>query len=701
MKPKKSPAVWNNIMLLWSLACLVVFAYFPGAISQIHGISLRDAQTLAGSISRIDVLAFIFDTVKSFLGTAFYGIACLSFGTRLAVLFKWNKGEPDCNPTAGAFLPVCFLAGNAVFSILFLSAASLFSLTRTHSIVIMSLGFISGLGQFNQFAFSAVRRITPREKAIVIFSAAILLAALWQASARISYDASSIYFSNAKLSALENHSRYFLDGTFIASISQATITYSALIQVFGEQSARMSSWLAGAATIYLGVELARLAGASRLARYVFPALVLTSTAFVDLLGDGKVDLFGSAYALASIYWFVRAGGATQNLNRTAYILSGCLAGFACILRPNHVFLLGLYFLTYALQQWQAREYSLRQLARHVGWMLLGTLGLALFHLAINKILLGSPIAFWSVITKINPAEGPWDYDPDAIWAQRMLYPLVVTFKNSGASLGNISPLIVSFLPFLALSAIRKRCLPSRISARILSTTVVTLASWVFLFFTVVEVRYVLFLWIILFIPIAEILAGILESPSAILRWTSFTYTAFLMSFILIRSVYISVSTYSPVDSAGNPRCFDSVLCNQVESVNAVAGPGERVLVLSPFRYYLRTDLFTCSTRPNEYEFLREIIVTSPEEFWIEVYRSGYRYILYDSEYAIRYLGFKTIPSPVGASDWLQLETLFNSPDGLHIAYELEVANAPTQVRIRCEQSPPNNWTLQTPRAPNP
>lgn len=199
-------------------------------------------------------------------------------------------------------------------------------------------------------------------------------------------------------------------------------------------------------------------------------------------------------------------------------------------------------------------------------MMLGVSGLVMYHLLINKIILGSLFAFWTVVTDINPTDGPWDFNPTTIWIYRLLYPLVVTFKNSGASLGNITPLVIIFLPALSITKIRKRLAIQRKAFQVYLAAGTVLLLWVVFFFTVVEARYVIFFWIILFIPVAEIIAGLFESESVLLRGTAVSWTVVLMSFILIRSIFISISTYSPLDAQGNPRCFDSVLCKEFAAI---------------------------------------------------------------------------------------------------------------------------------------
>ncbi|MFT3894637.1 MAG: hypothetical protein QM730_23660 [Anaerolineales bacterium] len=221
------------------------------------------------------------------------------------------------------------------------------------------------------------------------------------------------------------------------------------------------------------------------------------------------------------------------------------------------------------------------------------------------------------MTNINPMDGPWDFNPERIWIYRLLYPLVVTFKNNGASLGNLTPLTLVFIPILLVKDIRKRIAISRNAAQVAFAAGIALFSWITLSFTVVEVRYVLFLWFILFILVAEIIAAVTATGIASLTIMATMSTILLMGFIFIRSAFISISTYSPLDANGNPQCSDAAICGHITPINQIAKQGERVLMLSAYRYYLRTDLFACSTKNDEYTILQNLSTQNMDKFWLE------------------------------------------------------------------------------------
>jgi hypothetical protein len=324
------------------------------------------------------------------------------------------------------------------------------------------------------------------------------------------------------------------------------------------------------------------------------------------------------------------------------------------------------------------------------WIGMGVLGLGFYHLFANWMILGDPLHFVANASKVNPSSGPWEFDPDQILVIRLLYPFVATYYNSPQTLGNISPIFLAFLPAFFFRDIRKTIKISKQLSILCVISLITLYLWIFLFFTVYEIRYVLFLWIILFIPLAEITASALKDKELLFRNLLNVLVIILLTFNVVRTVYISLDTYSPIDEQGNPQCF----CNSIPPINNAAAPGDRVLTLSAFRYYLRTDLFACSTKHEEYQALRNAAKTGTESFWREVHRQGYEYLSFEIEYTTKHLQLGIIPSPENAPDWLELQPIYTSPGGAHIAYRMEIKNSPSETTAECKSNTSGIWEVQ-------
>ena len=697
------PKMGQMFFLIWAILCILFFVLFPGRESYVQWSNLGEWQLLSAKLERWAPLRDAISFFWSLAGMLLFSLACISLGSSIAkALGVSNISRPQTLLQGLALLATEFLLGNGLFSLVFLTLSSLYQLTAAYVILLLVLGALVGAGAMKrnlQEVFSAAASTVGRFQGTwwnicsLSLAAGILCFSLLNSTARISYDATAIYFSDAKLTALDKQIDFFVDDNFIVSAFHTSIQYTALIQVFGDQSARMSSWFFAAVFIILSIALAEKMGIAGPSKIILLALLLTSTSFVDLFGDGKVDIQSSAPAIAAVYWMV-IDGQRKTLSRPILLLIGLLGGLAFIARPFNVFLVGLFVGIFYFQRTFLRKgfepLNYRSFLNSVLFIGAGAMGLGIYHLFGNWMIHGDPLAFLLTLARIDASAGPWDYNPDQILVIRLLYPFIATFYNSPMTLGNISPLFVAFLPAALIPEIRKRVLWTSQLSALTAIAVVTLLLWIFLFFTVYELRYVLFLWAILFIPVAEIIAATLESDNQLLQNTAGALIVTLMAFMLLRTLYIPLDTYSPVDEAGNPQCF----CESLTPINETAAPGERVLTLSAHRYYLRTDLFACSTQHEEYGSLREAAQVSPESFWLEVYRQGYRYIAFEEEYTTRHLQMGIIPGPENAPDWLELQPLYAHPEGSHMAYRINIENPPTNTEATCKMNDSGIWEVQ-------
>lgn len=643
-------------------------------------------------------MQFSLDLLVAFTGLIFFSLAATSLGLSLMWVSKLNKtlSLPPSLPT----LATCFLVGHGILSLIFYTLAGLYKITSPITGLILLAALLSGIKELI-IAIKAIFRL-PRlenrqEQILCWVSVLIAFSTLLLTSARISYDSSAIYFSDAKITAYTGQIDFFTNDTFVASVFQTAIQFTVMIQTFGDQSARMLSWVFGLVIIIISLALGKEVGLSKIARLFLLVLLLTSTSFVDLFGDGKVDLMSTAPAIAAIYW-VAIQNKAKSANRSILVLIGFLAGLAIVGRPFNIFTMGLFFALYFLQDnFLHNKLSLAGLLnffKSMAWIGIGAIGLGVFHLFANWMLFGSPLAFVSSLSNINPSSGPWDFDPKQMLMLRLFYPLAVTFRNTPQSLGNISPLAMAFLPTLLLGNVRKRLNLSRELIKLAGIGLITLLAWIFTFFTVVEIRYVFFLWILLFLPIAEIISRVLESVDRLFQGTSFTLIILLSGFIAFRAIFISLDSYSPVDHQGNAKCSDFLLCDYLTSINKAAQPGDRVLTLSAYRYYLRSDLFACSTKHKEYELLQESSTQSTNSFWEEVYRQGYSYLVYENDYASRHLMFGFMPGPENTPDWIQLERIDTSNSNLVAAYKIYYNRPPVARLNSCQLNDQGIWAVQ-------
>lgn len=700
MRQKNLNTVFQNSLLIaWCILCVVLFILFPGRANYMQWVSIENPFHFIESLAGIPISFYLFEFIRSLGGVVIFTVCSTALG-----MFITKSGN-IFQPTSEEFylkiakITTQFLIGQSVFSLIFLACATLSRLTPVLIAATLLLGFLLGFRQITSTTTNPVSqgKFNGTAKLIFVLSAIVIAVTVLQSSSRISYDSTAIYFSDAKLTAITQRASYFTDDTFVASVLQSTIQYAAIMQVFGEQSARMFSWICGVVIAIFSLALGKRMGLSNNALVILLALVSSSTAFLDLMGDGKVDLISSTFAISAVYWMnVEIKG--NKPDRCLLLLIGYLTGFACITRPFNVFLMGILVVFFYLQNtFKEKNFNsarFKLFASVLTWVGIGAIGPGIYHIILNWALLGNPIAFVSSVSRINPSAGPWDFDPNTIFLARLFYPLVVTFKNNPQSLGNISPLFIAFLPAIGMKRIRNNLVFSKEFKQLLFASIFTLVLWIISFFTIVEIRYVFFLWLILYMPVAEITAMIWTDENRLVRNTVSGLVITTLSFMLLRSINISFSGYSYIDNAGAPQCSDTPFCEYLKPINEQANQGDRVLTLGAYRYYLRPDLFTCSTNHSEYAALHDLSYKNMDAFWLEVYRLGYKFIAYEKDYTVRHLQFGAIPGPQNTPQWIILKPLYDKFPSELMVYQIQVKNPPIESEVFCKRGLEKIWVVK-------
>jgi hypothetical protein len=546
-----------------------------------------------------------------------------------------------------------------------------------------------------QVSLETVRSTAKFDRFLFWVSIVILVLTLLYSSARLSYDAVGMYFSDAKIIAMTNRIQFFSDIYVVGSLHTG-IQYAAIIQVFGDQAARMYSWIGGLIILVFTLAIGEKVGLSKKALLLWQIMILTSTVFIDLMGDGKIDLQTSAPIFGAIYWMLV--NKRSKSQRWLYFLIGILAGFSIISRLFNAFLLfvfvGLFYFWQMYSQRKNGKWDISLFLEPAFGIGAGVFLLIGIHLIANQIIMGDALTPLKTLSRVNSSVWHYSYDTKNMWIYRLLYPFVVTFINSPQSGGNISPIFVAFVPFLFWASVRKKIKFSEDLILISVIAVITLILWLALVYMIVEIRYVLFLWVILFLPVSIILEKALQMEDRVLTNVLNLFLAVLLLFIMVRVLFISISTYSPVDDSNSPQCYDSTLCEYIRPINQVASDGERVLALNAYRYYMRPDLFACSSKADEYILLQKASLDGANEFWEEVFREGYQYVVYEENFAKIHMLINLTLNPDETPSWLTLEPISGISGEDHVVYRLIAENPPFVPEKICKEISPGLWLVE-------
>jgi len=679
-------------LLAWLLVTILLYI-LVSRVSYLQLFFLSSPALFFTHLARLALFPWLFDLLRAFSGLMFFAFSVIALGLRL-LPHRLHAVE---SPLARGSL--AFLLGELIFSFFFLTVIRLWQMPLWLTAAIMVLSLLIGLPALWRFLRSLPCQVVPvdlprPDRFIFLLTLVVFSLGLTLSSARLGYDAAAEYFSHAKIMAVTYQPVFLYPSDFfVVSSFHPGILFTAQIQLFGDQSARMLPWLNGAAILILLWTLGERLGLTDRARLYALLLMITSTAFLDLLGDGKVELISTAPIAVALWWMIDS---LQNPSPGRFLLIGSLLGFAIIARPYNIFLVPVFTIFfYLLQAWPVvRKDGLKaawNFTRPVFWMFPPLLAMGAFHLWQNDLWLGSPFAPLTYARDLDIRDWQWQFDPAALNTLRLLYPLTVTFMNTPQSLGNISPLFVGILPFLLLKNVRARFNLSAGLRSLLLPALVTLALWLSLFFTVVEIRYVFFLWILLFLFGGQVLEAVFNALDASYRAILRVALAGLMVFMMIRTLLVSFVTYSPIDANGQAHCYDISFCTFLDPLNQSAAEGERVFVLNAYRYYLRPDLFACSSQAQEYAPLQALAKENSGQFWVELYRQGFRYVTYEKGFAKFHSHFGTIPPPDSAPEWLKITVISSTKN--EKVYELYPLNPPVAPLTTCLKTEKGFWKI--------
>jgi len=694
-------------LLSWELLCLALFVYGVGQRSGVHLVSIESLNWVDLQSANIHFGAFFAALLQSFLGITVFSLSLVGYGIAFWVLAGW-KEIPTQN--IGEVTVTAFAVGQSIVS--FLTLMPLVFIQQflwLYNFVIVGSGliflFISIVLNRHKILTWMVNLLSVFRISSNVFFVSLIVfgVTLLYSASRLSYDAATQYFAQAKMIALSNRlvMLSFKDA-FAGSALYLTNLYAVVIQLFGDQAARMLSWVNGGAILASSIMIGEKIGLSRRAIGLFPAFALTSTAFVDLLGDGKIDLASTLNILVTVYWFLQS---LQKKLKRPFLLTGFLSGFSIIVRPYNAILLSLFFFSIFLFHFFYLHKADRAVffrSKIVDLLKLSLPGLFFWvasYLVVNALVLKNPFA---PLSAFGLSTDDWPFYPSGFQASILilLYPFVITFSGFFDTLGFISPFFLAFVPLLFSKEIRSIRLFSKELFFVFFSSLIVLYLWVGLLrIHVFEVRYVFFLWLILFLPIVHVVDSAMQVDLFLRARTQIIFNVILV-FMALRVFLISFATYSANSTNQTWTCHDLPMCTFFEPINRLANPGDRVLVLGGYRYYLRSDLFACSSTGNEYLALESAAANGSDAFWREVIRQGYRFIIYDSFYNSYLLRFRSLPDLHEHPAWLRITILhdetfkdYDLRDITESVYEID-ANFSSETPLKTCVFDGENWKVQ-------
>lgn len=630
-----------------------------------------------------------------FFPLAFFSVSCVGAGLLILGLFPKRPRKNNLVEYV-----IAFVLGQGVQGSLFLIPALMGWFTKPVLLAVITPLALFGLwktGPYMQALPAAMRKnLLSFYKApfiwqlLTFLAALLLLAGAAAVAGRIDGDARAFYLALPKVIAA-SHRLLPLPGyegfTSVGLLAEMQLAALFLLDMPGA-SPRLFSWITGLAGAVLLAAIARNAGLGRRGQLLSVVMLLTSSAVAYFWGQGKTDLFAAVFALAGVLFALKSCDEAAG-RKSSVLLAGVFSGFALVAKLSYIvaFLPAIFVLLF----WKdVHSYWLNRCTAGAGQKLLrecsvyaliftGALLIPLVpHLLKNYILLNTLVDTY----------GTHHYFSDETTRRIVLtYPVWPFFGSFWAQYGNLSPLMLAFLPVLIWVLWKDRNWSAPIMA-IIAAGAAGLLAWIVIFPSVPMPRYFLATLLLFIVPVA----WAMERVSHADRWLNYGVVLAAFACILIfarswnREIFNVATAYEYLlgEQSEKNLHIDEVLSRNVyEAINQSAESGARVYLGSYFRFWLRPDLIQCTNGKVDNEISFD--AANPEKFWLQVYEHGFTYMFMDQSYP----AFAALEK---APDWMRIEMIYPQ-SGYGGAYRLTYINPPAKVRLATREVSPGAWDV--------
>lgn len=631
-----------------------------------------------------------------------YCIACLCAGA-IVIHLLCARASTIKSCSAGASLASALLLGQGILANLWLLVAlggwfkplfilGLMTLTIVGGAIFIWPNIITFLRQLKS-VWSDLRNESLAWQVVALLAILICMAWFTSLGRPLMGDATAFYMALPKVVAAA-HRLMPLPGyeAYTQIGLQGEMHYAALMALGGSDAAQLFAWPTIIAGTIMLLAIGSKVGLNRRGQWIVFTCVFTSSAVIYLSGDGKVDLFAAALGLAAYYWATQVG---EHRRFLALALTGLFTGFAIVAKFSYIpvllpgIVLLLVWKLFAYSKDKARfGSSLRSLGAtlfQLGfWMLLAILP----HLIKNYVLFDNAIAPFST-SGLGWAEQTW-FRPETTRRIVLTYPFALTFGQYWGQYGNLSPLVLAFLP-LAIFLPKPKSLRDSPLAAITLAALAGLICWVILRPSLLSPRYIL-ATLLLFIPLAARAAEHISWSNPKQQWLSGSIMVGIIVTLVTVGLYFKNITFFPSKTVrylagGMSQCErDGVYCRAMEALNEQAEPGARVFLAAYYRYWLRPDLLQCLSGQDEQHIMAQ--EKTSEAKWLRIHKRGFRYLLADKTTHSKLIESLDTAQP---PPWLKIIPIFEV--AYLSVYRLDFLDPPSEPQVECRQVSPPAWDL--------
>lgn len=576
-----------------------------------------------------------------------YTGACLGWGWALCRVFRWSgvsvlrTAENGWNGVATAW------ATGLVVVNLLLTALGLAGQLRLWPLI--GAVFLPGLLAFGTAWATADRcgpNLTNDRRSLpdraVFWGAAVLAGGfgLFAVLGPPTGDAEAFYFTYAKEMAATGRlapMRGVYEGFSNIGLP-LELHYTALLAVGGQAAAKLFAWSVAPVCIAFVCGIVRLCGGGTTARTYAVALSWSSTTFAVYTIDGKVDLAAAALGVGAIYWALDGW-----IQRRAFAapLAGFLAGAATCAKFSYLPVLGVAMAVIVTTRVVRTSEPADRVRNWCHAAVTASIWAALAwapQLLKNAVLFHAPLApFLGASDEGHWLQQVW-FSPEVIRHILLSYPLALVFGRYPGQGGGLSLLFIALAPLVWWGRMAWREHP--ILRTVTWAAVAALAAWMILCPSILAPRYIL-ATLLLFVPLLAVgVEGLWRSPGWFwLRAGTLgvTLAALVLQTWYLRGLPGAVAAF--VTGRTAPCVLAGPACGPLQTVNAAAGPGERVFLGTYYGYHLRVDLLL-STQTAEED--KRVKASDPAGTLALLQDGGFRFVVVDRAITKAFDGFAEI-----------------------------------------------------------
>lgn len=447
--------------------------------------------------------------------------------------------------------------------------------------------------------------------------------------------------------------------------------YAALFSIAGVPAAKFFVWLTSISALAMVDGIASQCGLGARGRCIAVGMALSSTAFTTHIMDGKVDIFGVALGLCAFNWILLL---REYRSRSPMFGVGFIAGWSCIAKFSNIPVvlsgLGLLYLWNRLfVRNEPRDRNeptkpLRKIISHdIALSAFGVIIAILPHIIKNYVLFGEPFAPFLFLSHGSSwVDQAW-FSPEATRFILATYPVALTFGIYPMQIGNLSVLILAFLP-LAIFLDRPKQLVSSALTQVSVTALMCLAIWMVVRPSVLAPRYIL-ATLFLFIPLAARSAEHVLEGLKFRNYLKVVVISALFSAMPIGLLGIGLTRLPHVffKGQGIAETFTTQYSPALNEVNLLVQPGERVYVAGYYTFSLNPELLQGLNVREESSRLSGQDEVS--EKWKYLFARGFSYMVIQKPTHASYLDMFCVDM---VPSWMNVRNVFEDQD--NVVFEL-------------------------------